>query len=61
MFKDRLKEIRKQRNLTQAQLAEIVGVSATSVYLWERGTVKPGYGTLVLISEKLEVDIKQLL
>lgn len=61
MFKERLKQIRKERNLTQAQLAEIVGVSATSVYLWERGTVKPGYGTLVLISEKLDIDIKDLL
>ncbi len=61
MFKDKLKEIRKDRNLTQAELAELVGVSQTSVYLWERGASNPGYGTLVLLSTKLEIDIKELL
>lgn len=61
MFKETLKEIRKEKNLTQTQLAEEIGVSPSSVYLWERGAVNPGYGTLVLISEKLQVDIKELL
>lgn len=61
MFKDKLKEIRKERNITQAELAEELEVSPSSVYLWERGAVNPGYGTLVHISEKLDIDIKELL
>lgn len=61
MFKDKVRKLRTERNMTQAEFAEVLGVSPNSVYLWERGAVNPQYGTLVLISTKLGVDIKELL
>ena len=36
----RLAEIRRDRNLTQEQLAETIGVTATTLQHWERGRVK---------------------
>jgi DNA-binding XRE family transcriptional regulator len=36
-----LKEMRKARGMTQAQLAEAIGVTATTIVRWEKGVVKP--------------------
>lgn len=34
-------KLRKEKNLTQVQLAKLVGVSITSVRLWEKGVTTP--------------------
>ena len=36
-FSERLKALRKERNMSQMALAEMVGVSAQSVSRWETG------------------------
>lgn len=37
----RIKELRKRANLTQDQLAELLGVHSNNVIRWEAGTYKP--------------------
>lgn len=36
-FKDKLKELRKQSNLSQEELAERIGVSRQAITKWETG------------------------
>ena len=37
MLKDKLREMRQERSLTQEAVAELLGVSAQTVSKWERG------------------------
>lgn len=41
MFKDRLKQLRVERNLTQAEIAKAIGVSAATIGNYEQGTREP--------------------
>ena len=36
-----LKQLRKEKGMTQTEVAVAVGVSLTSYQLWERGAMKP--------------------
>lgn len=42
MFKDKLKQLRIERNLTQADVANAIGVSPATVGNYEQGTREPG-------------------
>ncbi len=50
MFAQRLKELRKEKNMTQVQLAEALGVSKGTVAMWEIGKREPNYETLNALS-----------
>lgn len=41
MFKDKLKQLRIERNLTQAEIAKTIGVSAATIGNYEQGTREP--------------------
>lgn len=41
MFKERLKQLRIERNLTQAEIAKAIGVSAATIGNYEQGTREP--------------------
>lgn len=41
MLKEKLREMRQERNLTQEAVAEYLGVSAQTVSKWERGLLSP--------------------
>lgn len=56
-----LKQCRKEKNLTQEQLAEMFGVSARTVPRWETGTNMPDLGIIVELAEYYEVEMKELL
>ena len=56
-----LKELRKEKELTQEQLAEKFGVSSRSVSRWENGNTMPELGILVELAEYYEVDIKEII
>lgn len=56
-----LKELRKEKELTQEQLAEIFGVSSRSVSRWENGNTMPELGILVELADYYEVDIKEII
>lgn len=52
-FSERLKRYRKERNLTQQQLADALGVSSKSVFRWESGGGYPDVPLLVPLARVL--------
>ena len=56
-----LRELRKEKELTQEQLAERFGVSSRSVSRWENGNTMPELGILVELAAYYEVDIKEVI
>ena len=56
-----LRELRKEKKLTQEQLAERFGVSSRSVSRWENGNTMPELGILVELADYYEVDIKEII
>lgn len=52
---------RKEANLTQAQLAESLGVSSKSVSKWERGKCMPDYSIVNSLCDKLGITVSELL
>lgn len=60
-FGENLKIIRKQRNVTQEQLAEMLDVSRQAISKWESDNGYPETEKLILLSKKLGVSIDYLL
>lgn len=57
---DRLKQLREKRALTQARLAELLGISARVYNRWENGVATPHFDTVVKIADILEVSLDEL-
>ena len=60
-FSNNLKNIRSEKNLSQEQLAELVGVSRQAVSKWEQDGGYPETEKLVQIAKKLDVSLDMLL
>ena len=60
-FSENLRFIRKQKNISQEQLAEMLNVSRQSVSKWESGVGYPETEKLILLSSRLNVSIDYLL
>lgn len=58
---DRIKALRKQKNLSQAQLGDLVGCSASAISCYELGKRSPDYETLLSIAEELSTSAQYLL
>lgn len=56
-----IKTFRKQRHLTQEQLAEVLGVTTGAVYKWESGISFPELSLLVEIADFFDVSVDALL
>lgn len=56
-----LKLLRKEKGLTQEQLAEILLVSGRTISRWETGTNMPDLGTIIQIADFFAVDVKEIL
>ena len=56
-----LRELRKEKKLTQEELAEKFGVSSRSVSRWENGNTLPELGVLVELADYYEVDIREII
>ena len=56
-----LKTLRKEKNLTQEQAAEQLGVSNRTVSRWETGTNMPDISLLLVIAELYGVSIPELI
>ena len=52
---------RKQKNLTQEQLAEKLGVSNKTISKWETGKCMPDYSIVKSLCEELEVTVAELM
>ncbi len=51
---------RKEKNLTQEQLAQRLGVSNKSISKWECGRCMPDYSVIELLCKELDVSIAQI-
>lgn len=60
-FHEKLQELRKQKNLTQEELSEILFVSRTAISKWESGRGYPSIDSLKAIAEFFGVTIDELL
>ena len=58
---NRLFELRKQRNLSQEELAEKIGVSRQAVSKWERAESAPDTDNLIELARLYEVSLDDLL
>ena len=56
-----LRELRKEKNLTQQELAEKFMVSNRTISRWETGTNMPDISLLVEIADFFEVDIREII
>ena len=60
-FNEKLHELRKNKNLTQEELAEVLYVSRTAISKWESGRGYPNIESLKEISKFFDVSIDDLL
>ena len=51
---------RKEKNLTQEQLAEKLGVSNKTISKWETGKCMPDYSVVKTLCEELEITVAEL-
>ena len=52
---------RKEKNLTQEQLAEKLGVSNKTISKWENGKCMPDYSVIKNLCEDLEITVAELM
>lgn len=57
----RIKIYRKEKNLTQGQLAELIGVSTQAISKWETGAGMPDISQIVPLARVLEISTDKLL
>ena len=60
-FNEKLQELRKQKNLTQEELAQALFVSRTAISKWESGRGYPNIDSLKAIAKYFDISIDQLL
>ncbi len=58
---ERIAALRRKRNMTQAELAEKLGISYQAVSSWERGATMPDIGKLLELSRALGTSVDALL
>lgn len=56
-----LQELRKEKELTQEQLAEQLGVARRTVSRWETGSNMPDLDILIELSDLYAVDLREIL
>ena len=56
-----LKQLRKEKGLTQEQLADHFYVSSRSVSRWETGSNMPGVDMLIELADFYNVDIREII
>jgi len=61
MFQDRIKTLRLERNMTQQELGDLLGVTAQAVSKWETGLATPDIISLPKISKLFSCSIDSLL
>lgn len=61
VFSNKLRELRKSRGLTQAQIAKIMRVSRVSYCNYENGINEPSLESLILVADYFHVSVDYLL
>ena len=60
-FKERLRELRKQRGYSQVELADKLGLSKSTIGAYETGDIKPSLDAINQLAEFFMVDVDYLL
>ena len=60
-FNEKLQELRKQRGMTQEELAQVLFVSRTAISKWESGRGYPNIESLKAIAKYFSVTVDELL
>ena len=60
-FKERLKELRKRKGLSQVALAERLGMSKSTIGMYETGDIKPSLEALNALADFFNVNISYLM
>lgn len=60
MFSDSLKSHRKKANLSQQSLAKLVGVSQSTIAMWESGKNTPEYSSLITLAVIFNTSVDSL-
>ena len=61
LFKNRLKELRTERNISQKELGELMNMSKMAISPWESGHSEPSIAQLIRLSEFFEVSVDYLI
>ena len=61
MVYDRIKKLREERKLTQAELARMLGVTRACVNAWEMGISTPSTQSLVQLAQIFDVSTDYIL
>ncbi|MCB2299416.1 helix-turn-helix domain-containing protein [Clostridium tagluense] len=59
-FSEKLQRLRKEKALSQEQLAELLNVSRQSVSKWESGQTYPEINKLIILSDLFKITIDDL-
>lgn len=60
-FAENLKNLRKGKPLTQAELAQKLGVDQRTISAWEKGICEPSFEILALLCELFEETFDDIL
>ncbi len=61
LFKDRLKELRIENNVSQLELAKVVNMSKMAISHWENGHSEPSIAQLKELSKFFNVSVDYLI
>lgn len=61
MIADRIRELRQERNWTQAELARKLGITRNGVNAWEQGFSMPSISSIIELSKVFSVSSDYLL
>lgn len=58
---NRIKELRKERDISQSNLAKAIGVSQKAIDYWERGVNEPKASYLIKLADFFDISLDYLL
>ncbi|MBQ8308228.1 MAG: helix-turn-helix transcriptional regulator [Clostridia bacterium] len=60
LFKERLKELRKEKGLSQKEFAEKLGIAVSTYANWEQGRTEPSICDIYNLLSTFEVEANEL-
>ena len=60
-FGKRFKKYRLENNLTQVEVAKMIGIDQTNISSWENDKTRPEYENLIKLSKIYDVTLDELL
>lgn len=58
---EKIRYFRRSKNLTQKQLGDLIGISASNITKYEKGNIEPNLSILEKIAEVLEINVTELM